>query len=75
MEGKYQKTISLIEKAWKKGAERKFDILDTLGLAYCKMGQKKKGHRLLEEALIDAQSIQKKNEIIVIKGHLETCAI
>ena len=75
MEGRYQKTISVIEHAWQKGAERRFDILDTLGLAYCKVGQKNKGRGLLEEALIEAKSIQKKSETRVIKDHLKACAI
>lgn len=71
-EGNYEESIRIGEEALRKGAERRCDLLDTIGLAYCRMKDYKKGQAYLAEALEktppeDASTLQ------AVRAHLAEC--
>lgn len=70
--GQYQKAVTVIEDVLKKGAPRQYDILDTLGLAYCKSGQAENALRCFQEALqkVPADHFQAIQEI---EEHSKNC--
>jgi tetratricopeptide (TPR) repeat protein len=70
--GRYQEAIDVIEKAFKNGAERQYDILDTLALAYCKSGEFKKAQECFQEALNKIPSSHQR-PLQLIKDHSDHC--
>jgi tetratricopeptide (TPR) repeat protein len=69
---KYQEAIDIIEAAFKNGAERQYDNLETLALAYCKSGR-------FEEALNSFQEAVNKvppdnvNALRLIRKYFKNC--
>jgi tetratricopeptide (TPR) repeat protein len=70
--GKYQEAIHVIQEAFKKGAPRQYDILDTLGLAYCKLRDSKTAQACFREALEKIPS-DKAREKQTLLRHLKDC--
>jgi len=70
--GKYQEAVHAIQEAFVKGAPRPYDILDTLGLAYCKLGKFEMAQACFREALEKIPSNNAGEKQILLR-HLEDC--
>ncbi len=71
-EGNPREAARVIEAAFKNGAKRNFDILDTLGLSYCRMGDKARAEQIFEEAL-RAVPAENPQSLELIRNHLKEC--
>lgn len=72
-EGRYGESVRIGEEALRKGADRRHDLLDTLGLAYCRLEDHKKGQAYLVEAL-EKTPPEDPRVFQEIRAHLEECA-
>jgi tetratricopeptide (TPR) repeat protein len=72
-EGKPEETVRLIEQVFKAGAPRDYDILDTLGLAYCRLKQQEAGQAYFAEALQNTPGARF-DAVALIQRHAEECA-
>jgi tetratricopeptide (TPR) repeat protein len=70
--GKYQEAIDIIKTAFKKGAKRQHDILDTMALVHCKLRRFKQAEAYFKEALDQAPS-DDPQAVQLIKSHWEQC--
>ncbi len=71
-EGNPKEAVRLIETAFKNGVERRADILDTLGLAYCRRKQYPKARHCFREAL-DKTASDDFSAKTLIRAHLDQC--
>ena len=72
-EGKPQEAVQLIEQAFLRGAAREYDILDTLGWAYCRLQQSQAAQEYFMEAL-EQLPVQKTEAREMIEQHAAQCA-
>jgi tetratricopeptide (TPR) repeat protein len=49
-EGRYEDALKIVETAFKNGAPQNYDILDTAGMIYCKLGRAEDAQRAFSEA-------------------------
>lgn len=71
-EGRYEDALQVIETAFKNGAPKNYDILDTAGMIYCKLGRTEEALRAFSEAgskvpAEDARTLQ------LIQDHGNAC--
>ncbi len=71
-EGNSEKALSVIETAFKNGAQRNYDILDTLGMIDCRLGRTRDAQNAFSEALskIPADDSQ---TLGMIQMHMNAC--
>lgn len=72
LEGRYEESIRVGEEALRRSPQRRHDLLDTVGLAYCRMKEYGKGQAYLVEALEKAPT-EDAGAIRAIRSHLEEC--
>lgn len=71
-EGNPQEAVRVIETALQAGAERRFDMMDTLGVAYCRLKQYDKAQEYFREAL--GKMPPENLEILrMIRAHRDEC--
>ncbi len=73
-EGRASEAIEVLQTAFKNGAERHFDILDTLGTAYCRTPDTQRGRDYLNEAL-GQTPVADKVSLDLIHRHLSECGV
>lgn len=71
-EGRYEDALKVIETAFQDGAPKNYDILDTAGMIYCKLGRTEEAQRAFSEAGSkvppgDAQALK------LIQDHQDAC--
>jgi len=71
-EGLYQDALAVVMEAFKNGAQRNYDILDTMGMIYCKLGRANDAALAFAEAMgriapEDAQALG------AVRNHADAC--
>ncbi len=71
-EGRYEDALKVIVTAFKNGAQKNYDILDTLGMIYYQLGRTEEAETAFSEAMSkvpteDTQTLE------VIQGHRDAC--
>ena len=71
-EGNPKEALSVIETSFKNGAERRFDSLDTLGVAHCRLKEYEQARGYLSEALRGVPAADEKSRELIGR-HLSEC--
>ncbi len=71
-EGHYEDALKVIETAFRNGAQKNYDILDTAGMIYCKLGRAEEAQDAFSEAMSkipaeDAQALK------LVQDHRNAC--
>ena len=71
-EGRYEDALKVIVTAFNNGAQKNYDILDTAGMIYCKLGRVEEAEHAFSEARSkipaeDAQTLK------LIQDHMDAC--